>query len=83
MNLKDSWGYRNFFIKDEAGEDIIRANSIWSLINLKTGRPVRPPEEMLTAYQLETKLPMDYEPRKIVLLTVDAEKPPLWWENSI
>ena len=65
--FKGFMGYRNFFIKDEAGEDIIRANSIWSLINLKTGRPVRPPEEMLTAYQLETKLPMDYEPRKIVL----------------
>lgn len=38
---------------------------------------------MLTAYQLETKLPMDYEPRKMSSLTVDAKKPPLWWENSI
>lgn len=65
--FKGFMGYRNFFIKDEAGEDIIRANSIWSLINLETGRPARPPEEMLTAYQLETKLPMEYEPRKIVL----------------
>lgn len=72
--FKGFMGYRNFFIKDEAGEDIIRANSIWSLINLETGRPARPPEEMLTAYRLEAKLPMEYEPRKIVLPDVGRKE---------
>ena len=38
---------------------------------------------MLTAYQLETKLPMDYEPRKIVLPDGGRrEASPLWWETA-
>ena len=49
------------------GERIIRANSIWSLMDLKAGRPARPTEEMVKAYVPEPKLPMDYEPRKISL----------------
>lgn len=31
-------GFRNFFMEDDKGERIIRANSIWSLMDLKAGR---------------------------------------------
>ena len=74
--FKGFMGYRNFFIRDEAGEIIIRANSIWSLMDRKAGRPVRPTEEMLAAYRLEQKLSMDYEPRKIVLPAAGIRKAP-------
>ena len=66
-DFKGFMGLRNFFIEDEAGEQIVRANSIWTLMDLKAGRPGRPPERMRDAYVIEERLPMDYEPRKIVL----------------
>lgn len=74
--FKGFMGYRNFFIRDEAGEIIIRANSIWSLMDRKAGRPVRPTQEMLAAYCLERKLSMDYEPRKIALPEAGCQKAP-------
>ena len=63
--FKGFLGYRNFFIADEAGEKIVRANSIWTLMDMKAGRPARPTKEMVDAYRLEEKLDMNYEPRKI------------------
>ena len=58
-------GSRNFFIADETGKKIVRANSLWTLMNVREGRPAKPTREMLEAYQLEEKLDMEYEPRKI------------------
>ena len=63
--FKGFLGYRNFFIADEAGEKIVRANSIWTLMDMKAGRPARHTKEMVDAYRLEEKLDMNYEPRKI------------------
>lgn len=58
-------GHRNFVLKDETGEWIARANSIWSLVDLKTGHPIRITEKYSSAYVLENKLDMNYLPRKI------------------
>lgn len=58
-------GYRNFFIADETGKKIVRANSLWTLMDIRAGRPAKPTREMLEAYRLEEKLDMEYEPRKI------------------
>lgn len=58
-------GYRNFCMKDEQGEEIACANTIWSLLSTDTGKPVKPDEKMLEGYKLEPKLPMDYAPRRI------------------
>ena len=58
-------GSRNFFIADETGKKIVRANSLWTLMNVREGRPAKPTREMLEAYRLEEKLDMEYEPRKI------------------
>lgn len=58
-------GLRNFFMEDADGEMIIKANSIWTLMDVKAGRPVKPSEDILAHYQLEPKLDMDYAPRKI------------------
>lgn len=58
-------GYRNFCMRDEQGEEIACANTIWSLLSTDTGKPTKPDERMLAGYQLEPRLPMEYAPRRI------------------
>lgn len=65
--FKGFLGYRNFAMMDMDGKFFARANSLWSLLNLETGRPTMPTQKMLDGYVLEEKLPMDYAPRKIVV----------------
>lgn len=66
-DFKGCFGYRNFFMENEAGERIACANSLWTLLNMKKMFPVKPSQEILDAYEIEEKIPMDYEPRKIVV----------------
>ncbi|MDE7321487.1 MAG: acyl-[acyl-carrier-protein] thioesterase [Lachnospiraceae bacterium] len=61
-------GYRNFMVSDTVGDSIVRASSIWTLIDTAKLRPVKPTQEMIAGYELADKLNMDYAPRKIVLL---------------
>lgn len=65
--FKSFLGYRNFCMEDASGKRIIRANSIWTLMDTRTMRPARATEEMLAAYRLEPKLEMNYASRKIPL----------------
>ena len=56
------------------GERLAYANSIWVYINTETGMPVRPGQEEINVYKLETPLEMEYEPRKIKLSRKWEEK---------
>lgn len=58
-------GYRNFFIRNDKGEIIVKANSIWTLIDLEKNKPAKMPPEMLKAYVVEPKIDMEYLDRKI------------------
>lgn len=58
-------GYRNFWMKDENGELLACANSIWSLIDTEKGRPAKPTVEMIDGYKLSEKLDMEYADRHI------------------
>ena len=58
-------GTRNFTMKTRNGEMLAYANSIWSLMDMKSMRPTRPGDEMIAAYGLEAPLDMEYAPRKI------------------
>lgn len=60
-------GLRNFAIMDSDGTYMVRANSIWTLIDGKTGHPMRIPAEMREAYGHAEPIPMEYAPRKIKL----------------
>lgn len=60
-------GYRNFLMADEAGKLLAYANTLWSLLDTRTGKPAKPTQEMLEKYVLEPKMEMDYAPRKIRL----------------
>jgi len=64
-DFKGFMGYRNFFMRDEAGNYLAKANSIWSLLSTESGKPALPTELMLTKYGVEEKLDMEYAPRKI------------------
>lgn len=63
--FKGLLGLRNFIIDDADGNRIIRANSIWAMIDLKSGHPVRPNSGYTNVYAIEDKEPMDYAGRKI------------------
>ena len=63
--FKGFLGLRNFFLLDENGEYVAKANSLWVLMDWINMRPARPDEKIINAYELEPKLDMNYEPRKI------------------
>nr|WP_294493299.1 acyl-ACP thioesterase domain-containing protein [uncultured Mediterraneibacter sp.] len=74
--FKGLYGYRNFYMKDETGEQIARANSIWVFMDLEKGRPVRPTAEHIEPYGTCEPLEMPYEDRKIVLPETGVEEEP-------
>ena len=55
-------------VSDTEGNCIIKASSIWTLIDMEKRRPVKPTQEMTAGYELAEKLEMDYAPRKIEML---------------
>ena len=66
-DMKGFLGFRNFSMMTGDGRYLAKANSIWSLLNTDTGKPVPVSEEMARKYGLGEKLEMDYAPRKIVV----------------
>lgn len=64
-DFKGFIGYRNFWMRDENGQQIAVANSIWSLIHTDTGKPVKVDDYMIEKYTLSPKLEMDYADRRI------------------
>ena len=63
--FKGFMGNRNFWMKDENGEMIAWANSIWSLVDIQSGMPKKCPPEIQEIYKLSPKLDMEYAPRRI------------------
>lgn len=61
------FGRRNYYIKDDTGVIIASADSMWSLVDYKESKAVRIPEEISNAYTIEEKLPMNYNPKKIIV----------------
>ena len=62
---KGMYGYRNFDILNEQGEQLVRANSIWVFMNLEKMKPEKPTEEAIEGYEIEPALDMEYAARKI------------------
>ena len=60
-------GNRNFTMEDENGELIAYANSLWTFLDIASGRPVNVDEKQIQAYTLGEKLDMDYSSRKIAI----------------
>lgn len=64
-DFRGFFGYRNFLLETLSGERLACANSIWTLLDTRTMRPVKAPAEMVNAYRIEEKIEMEYAPRKI------------------
>lgn len=71
-DFKGMYGYRNFTIRDKAGNYLVKANSIWFFFDTEAGRPVKVQEKDIRGYGTgeQEKLEMEYAPRRI---TVPAE----------
>ena len=67
-------GYRNFTAKTLDGEVLVKAASIWTLVDMEKKRPAKPTQEILDGYPLMEKLDMEYAPRKIALIGDGEEK---------
>ncbi len=65
--FSSSMGFRNVIIEDSTGEVIVAADSIWTLVDLDTGRPIRITDEDSNGYDLEEKYPIENPGRKIKL----------------
>ena len=64
-DFKGFFGYRNFFLQEESGAYIAKANTLWTLLDTQTLRPVVPPADMKEAYVVSPKLEMHDAGRKI------------------
>lgn len=64
-NFKSFIGDRNFIVKNEKGETLVMANSVWTFMDMEKLRPAKIDEKFLEVYTLEEPLPMEYLPRKI------------------
>lgn len=60
-------GMRNFCVLDMYDRPIVKANSMWTLLNVEQMKPARATQEMIDAYGKNEKLQMSYAPRKIDL----------------
>lgn len=58
-------GFRNFFMDDENGKRAAMGNTLWTYLNIKSGKPEHVPKHVIEAYGELQKLDMEYEPRKI------------------
>lgn len=76
-DFKGFLGSRNFCMKTKAGEQLAVANTLWTLLDLSTGKPISPEQEMIQKYGVEEKLPMDYAPRKIMIPENSVQKEPI------
>ena len=65
--LKGILGRRNFFMKDEGGEFLVKADSLWTYLDTEVAKPVRVDEETLEAYPREAALEGEWKSRKIDL----------------
>lgn len=76
-DFKGFLGSRNFVMMTREGKYLAKANSLWTLLDTNTNKPVPPTELMLEKYVLEEKLSMDYAPRKIAIPEGLAAKQPI------
>ena len=76
-DFKGFFGTRNFCLRSGDDEVLAYANSIWVLIDIKTGKPTRVPDFVADRYQNEPPIPMECSERKIKAPTEYVEKDPI------
>lgn len=72
--FKTFFGKRNFWMKDDKGELLARADSLWIFMDMKSGKPARVNDEVMKIYGQETPLDMEELPRKIAVPKESTEQ---------
>lgn len=75
--MKGFYGLRNFIMKDAEEQTLAYANSTWVMIDTKTGKPTRIPDEIANKYEYEPALEMECSERKIKIPKEYEEKEPI------
>lgn len=65
-DFRGFFGKRNFFMEKE-GRRIVKADSLWTLLDMEKMVPAKVPEEVSKRYPEEEKIEMEYLPRKIAV----------------
>ena len=73
-SFKSCFGMRNFYLKDDAGEYLVKANSLWTLIDSVDFKPAKAPDFIQKAYIVGEKLDMSYNKRKVMIPEGDGVK---------
>ena len=81
--FKGMFGNRNFYMKDESGEQIACANSIWGYMDVEKGKPVRVDKEQAEAYGIDEPLEMPYGTAKSKKRSLMRKKRRFRCENTI
>lgn len=76
-DFKGYFGRRNFIMKDEAGNTLAMADTMWTLLNYKEGKPSRITPSIASTYPTEEKLDMDYIKGKINIPDTLTKKDPI------
>lgn len=63
--FKGVFGPRDFCMKASDGEELVCAHSLWVYVDTETGKPVKPDEEDMSAYEVEAPLEVASFSRKI------------------
>lgn len=63
--FKGVFGPRDFNMKTAEGEELARAHSLWVYIDTESGRPVKPAEEEIAAYEVGEPILIEEVSRKI------------------
>lgn len=65
-DFKGFFGYRNFYLRDN-DDYIVKANSLWVLMDWTNMRPAKVTDKMKEAYEVLPRLDMSYSARKIII----------------
>ncbi|HCT91655.1 MAG TPA: acyl-[acyl-carrier-protein] thioesterase [Lachnospiraceae bacterium] len=75
--FKGLLGMRNFTMKTREGELLAWANSVWSFLEVSTGRPARVEADIRERYGLDERLDMDYASRKVPVPEAGERRDPI------
>lgn len=78
---KGFFGRRNYYMKDEAGEILAMADTLWTFLNFKEGTPARIPVEIGSCQELGERLPIERVKGKIAIGNDMEELSPVMISN--
>ena len=72
-DFRGFFGKRNFFMEKD-GRRIVKADSLWTLLDMEKMLPVKIAPELSDRYPKEDKIEMEYLPRKIAVTGTEVSK---------